>query len=163
MNINELLVRQLKGSLDILKNTLADFSDADMVQRPCDKANHPLWQVGHLIGSEVWMMNQVKGAKMPELPAGFAEKFDKKTAGENDLKKFGTKAELLGLFDRVRAATIDYAKKVKPETLDEPGPESMRSFCPKVGDLVALHSAHVYMHLGQMQASRRKLGKPVLF
>ncbi|MGH7178296.1 MAG: DinB family protein [Tepidisphaeraceae bacterium] len=164
MNAIELLVRELNGSAEWLKMTLADFTDADLMTRPAPAANHPMWQLGHLCAGEVMMMSMIKPGIMPELPAGFVEKFDKKTAGIDDAKQFGaTKQQLLDLLTRIRGATVGFVKTLRPEDLDAPAPEKMRSFCPTVGDLIALQSSHIAMHMGQMQVARRKLGKPVLF
>jgi hypothetical protein len=164
MNSVDLILRQLENSVQWLKMTLGDFSDADLMVRPVPKANHPLWQIGHLIGGEVKMMSMVKPGAMPELPAGFAEKFSKNTVGIDDPAQFvASKQQLLELFDKVRAATIALVKTLKAEDLDQPAPEPMRSYCPTVADVLSLQSHHIMMHLGQIQVARRKLGKPILF
>ncbi|HVT90284.1 MAG TPA: DinB family protein [Tepidisphaeraceae bacterium] len=166
MNSIELLVKQLNTGNDWLKMILGDFSDADLLARPAPGANHVLWQLGHLISGEVMMMNAVKPGAMPELPAGFVERFDKKNAGVDDTKQFGnivSKQQLLDLKTKVRAATIAIVKSFKPEDLDKPSPEMMRSFCPTLADFLGLHSHHDMMHMGQFQVARRKLGKPVIF
>jgi len=160
----ELLVRQITGAGEWLKMTLSDFTDADLMVRPTPGANHTMWQLGHLIAGEAKMMNMIKPGGMPELPAGFAEKFTKATAGIDDPKQFGTtKQQLLDLFAKVRTGTVAYAKSLKPEDLDKPAPEEMRGYCPTVGDVLGLQTSHVMMHMGQMQVARRKLGKPILF
>ena len=164
MNVIEYAVRELTSSAEWLKMTLGDFTDAELLTRPAPSANHPLWQLGHMIVGETMMMGGIKAGIMPELPAGFAEKFDKKSAGKNNAADFGaTKQQLFDLLDKTRAATIAFVKTLKPEDLDKPGPENMRSVCPTVGDMIALQSSHFAMHMGQLQVARRKLGKPVLF
>jgi DinB superfamily len=164
MNSIDLLVRELSGSLEWLKMTIGDFSDADLLARPCPSANHPLWQLGHLVVAETNMIGMIKPGIIPELPAGFADKFDKKNAGVDDAMQFGAgKQQLLDLLTKVRAATVAFTKTLKPEDLDKPAPEAMRSFAPTVGDLIGLQSNHIAMHMGQIQVARRKLGKPFLF
>ena len=80
MNAIESLVRSQNGALEMMKMTLADFTEAEMLTRTCPGANHPLWQVGHLCVAETNIINGVKPGAMPELPAGFADKFaNKKT------------------------------------------------------------------------------------
>src|SRR5947207_185738 len=109
MMIHDFLVQSLNQSLGMLKMTLADMSDAELIQRPVPGANHANWQLGHLIVSEVQISGAL-GAKMPELPAGFAERYSKETAKIDDPSKFATKAALLEQFEKVRAATIAFAK-----------------------------------------------------
>jgi hypothetical protein len=52
----ELIADNLRRNLELLKMTLADFSDADMMVRPCPGANHALWQLGLLVNGEVSML-----------------------------------------------------------------------------------------------------------
>lgn len=163
MNQSELAAELLKGNLEMLKSTVGDFSDADMLARPCPGANHPAWQIGHLTNSEMSMLNAVKPGSAPELPAGFADKFKKETAGNDDPNFFPKKAELLDAFSKVRGATIQWVKGLSPADLEKPSPERMRNWAPTIAHLVALIPAHTMMHVGQFQVARRKLGKPVLF
>ena len=76
---------------DVIKNTLdfcrmvtveylKDFSDADLLVRPVPAANHSAWQLGHLITSEHEMISAL-GHKMPELPAGFVERYTREAPG----------------------------------------------------------------------------------
>ena len=163
MTINELFAGQLAGNLEFLKNTLADFTDADMLVRPTPGANNAAWQLGHLVSAETGMVNGIKPGTMPELPAGFKERFTKETTNVDDGRALGTKEELLALMAKARAASIQWAKSLSSQELDEPGPERMRRMCPKVADVPLLLIGHVTMHVGQFQVIRRRLGKPVLF
>jgi hypothetical protein len=45
-----------------------------MLTRPVPGANHPAWQLGHLIVAETNAVNLVKPGAMPELPAGFGDR-----------------------------------------------------------------------------------------
>jgi hypothetical protein len=163
MTINDLLVGQLQQNLGMLQMTLAEFSDADMMVRPAPGANHATWQLGHLCRAEVNLMNMVKPASMPELPAGFGDRFDKKTSTLDDPKAFATKQELLDLFTKIRQATINVAKSISAADLDTPMPEKMQRLAKNSGEMLAMQAGHVTMHIGQFQVIRRKLGKPVLF
>ena len=46
MSQSQAVADNLSRNLDFLKATLADFSDAEMLARPCPGANHAAWQVG---------------------------------------------------------------------------------------------------------------------
>lgn len=158
----ELFADMLQRNLERVKATLADFSDADMLVRPAPAANHAAWQLGHLITSEGRFLKEMNAASAP-LPAGFAEKFNRQTASTDDPDFFPRKAELLDALTNVRAATIAWIKSLKPADLDRAAPERIRAFAPTVGHWVAGVPGHVFMHIGQMQVVRRKLGKPILF
>jgi len=158
----ELMADVLVRNLEMLKMTLADFTDADLMVRPCVGANHTAWQLGHLINSETRMVGMC-GGSMPELPPGFAEKFTKETTKNDDPHFFPGKAALLEQFAKTRAGTINFAKNLTPAGLDKPGPAPMATMAPTVGHLLGLANGHVMMHMGQIQVIRRKLGKPILF
>src|SRR4051794_12687205 len=46
MTTTELMADVLAQNLEVVKSTLADFSDADMLVRPAPAANHAAWQLG---------------------------------------------------------------------------------------------------------------------
>jgi uncharacterized damage-inducible protein DinB len=164
MNTIDLLVRGAIGSGEMLKMTLADFTEAEMLTRPCPGANHPLWQLGHLCVAETNLINAVKPGSMPELPAGLAERFEnKKTNGVDDPSKLATKQQLMDIFAKTRQATIAAMKTFSEADLDKPSPERFQKMFPTVGEILAMQTSHVMMHLGQIQVARRKLGKPILF
>ena len=160
MTVNDLLASGLQQGLGMLKMHVADFSDAELLVRPVPGANHANWQLGHLIASETKMMGGC-GAAMPALPAGFAERYSKEAAKNDDAGKFATKAELLAVLEKTRAASVAFAKSATAAQLAAPSP--MVQMCPTVADFIALGASHDAMHIGQIQVLRRKLGKPMLF
>lgn len=161
MNVIEFLAG-FTGNLNMLKMTLADFTDDEMWVRPVPGANTAGWQIGHMIAGET-MMVKAAGGKMPELPSDFADRFDKKTAAIDKPTPAPTIAELLGLLEKTRAATVQWIRSLKPEDLDRPSPERMRDFAPTLAHFILLLTGHSTMHVGQFQVIRRKLGKPLLF
>jgi hypothetical protein len=163
MSPNELAAQGLEGNLGFLNMTLADFTDADLLVRPCANANHTAWMLGHLTVAENHMGNAAKPGSMPELPAGFADKFTKETCAKDDANFFPKKKELLDQLARQRAATVAWTKTLTPADAAKPTPEPMRRFVPTVGALPVMIPVHAAMHIGQMQVIRRKLGKPILF
>jgi hypothetical protein len=159
-------LQMLKQSMDmglfVLKQYVSDLSDAELMQRPGPGCNHIAWQLGHLISSEVSLMNIIKPGSGAELPAGFAEKHSKETAGSDDAAKFCTKQEYLDLYDKVRESSWKTIQTLTDADLDQPGPERMRAVFPKISNMVTLVGLHPLMHAGQLVPLRRKLGKPVL-
>src|SRR5580658_4004858 len=157
MAFNELLVDVLSKDLNFLKNTIQDMTDAELAQRPVPNANNPLWQIGHLIVAETMMVNASAGKTINELPAGFAERYSKQAAAENDPAKLGTKADLIDQLMKMREKTCAWVATLSPDDMAKPAPERMRSMCPTVGHLIYLFPSHVAMHVGQIQVLRRKL------
>ena len=158
----ERAAQNMAGNLEMVKGTLADFSDADFMVRPCPGANHVTWQLGHLMKSETGMMTAI-GATMPPLPDGWDKKFTKENASNDDASFFPKKQEIMDAFIKMRTAGIAFVKTVKPEDLEKPTPENMRRFAPTTGNVLGLAPVHTAMHVGQFQVIRRKLGKPILF
>ena len=146
----------------ILQTYLSDLSDADLLVRPAEGANHIAWQLGHLITSEVRLTADVPGATPTELPPGFAEKHAKDVAGAAETSGFPTKAQYLELLDKVRANTLATLDKLSDADLDRPNTGPMAKMAPTVGALLVLVSNHTLMHAGQFTVVRRKLGKPVV-
>jgi hypothetical protein len=163
MTTTDLFADALARNGEMLKMTLADFSDADMLKRPTPAANHAAWQLGHLINAETGMVSAAKPGAMPELPAGFKEKFTKETAKIDDPAAFPKKAELLALFEKARGASVKWARDLTPAEMDQPTPERMQRFAPTVGHVALAMPSHTAMHIGQFQVIRRALGKPLLF
>jgi hypothetical protein len=158
----QMLKQTMDMGLFVLKQYTSDLTDAELMQRPGPGCNHIAWQLGHLISAEVSLMNIIKPGSGAELPAGFAEKHTKETAGIDDPTKFCTKQEYLDLYDKVREVSWKGIESLTDEDLNKPGPERMRNVFPKVSNIVTLIGLHPMMHAGQVVPVRRKLGKPVI-
>jgi hypothetical protein len=156
----------LKSTMDIssmvLDSYISDMSDAELMSRPSPSSNHLAWQLGHLISSEVSLLESICPGKAAELPAGFAEKHAKETVANDDPRQFCTKEEYRALFQKVRASTLAALEGLSDADLDAPSPERFRQFVPTVGQLLTLIGTHPMMHAGQFAVVRRVLGKPVL-
>lgn len=146
----------------VLKSYVSDLDDADLMLRPGEGCNHLAWQLGHLISSEVNLLNMAAPGKAIELPAGFNAAHSKDACGNDDASAFLGKEVYLEWFDKVRASSLEALASMSDEELDKPGPEHFRQFCPTIGDLFALIATHPMMHAGQFVIIRRRLGKPVL-
>lgn len=169
MNGVEVIQVALEETRSNLLWFLSDFSDADMFVRPHPVANHAAWQVGNVIVGDVFMVGEeIPGAQFPVLPVGFRELHGTETPHEGFPPRDGpdgflSKAELLSLFETVRAATIAVVGRLTDADLDRPCCGSMASFAPTIGHLLILVSNHTLMHGGQIQVIRRVLRKPILF
>lgn len=146
----------------VLKSYVSDLEDTELMQRPGEGCNHLAWQLGHLITSEVQLLESVAPGSGVKLPEGFADAHSRETCGSDDPDAFYGKDEYVQLFDRVREATFDALDEYPETDLDKPAPENFRAFCPTMGDMFTLIGTHPMMHAGQFVIVRRRLGKPIL-
>jgi hypothetical protein len=163
MNAKDAIKTSLVSTQKLLTSYLSDLSDADLLVRPVPGANHIAWQLGHLIHSEAMIGKDVPGAVYPELPAKFGEQHSPATASSDPPKGFGSKADYLSLFDKIRGATLATLAKLPDADLDRPTAGKMAQYAPTLGALFVLQANHTLMHAGQFTVVRRKLGKPILF
>jgi hypothetical protein len=163
MNACKLAEIPLIFTKNVINGQLGDLSDAELLVRPVDAANHIAWQIGHLILAEQRLGSRLPGAKYPELPAGFAEKHDRQPTAQNATSGFGTKAQYLELFNKTREATLAALAKLTDADFDQPVSGPLPPGITNVGGVVMLIANHTLMHGGQFSVVRRKLGKPVLF
>jgi hypothetical protein len=163
MNAKEAIRIALTSSQSRVPMLVNDLSDADLLVRPVPGANHIAWQLGHVIASECRLGKQLPGAECPELPAGFAEQHSKPNASMDPPKNFGTKAQYLELFNKVRQATLANLDRLSEADLDKPATGDIAKMAPTLGAILLLAASHSTMHAGQFSVVRRKLGKPVVF
>src|SRR5688572_3301548 len=142
---------------------LDGLSDAEMLTRAVPGMNHPAWQLGHLIASEKWMVEQVKPNSMPPLPPEFEERYDPKNSQSQETTGWLDKATLLDLAALQRAGTLKVLEELPEAELERPGPEMLRGIAPTNSAMLLLIAAHWSNHSGQWTAVRRLLGKPIAF
>jgi hypothetical protein len=162
MNTKEAIQSTMDMSLFVLNKYLSDLDDADLLRRPGPGCNHLAWQLGHLISSEVNLLESICPGKAAELPAGFAERHSKENCHVDDPKQFATKQEYQDLFQKVRSATLSALRAIPDADLDNPSPEWIRASFPKVGQMFTLIGTHPMMHAGQFVVVRRQLQKPIV-
>lgn len=146
----------------VIKAYVSDLDDADLMRRPTDGCNHLAWQLGHVIASEVQLLESIAPGKGTTLPDGFVEAHDKEQAGNDDASAFLGKDAYLALYDQVREASLAALDGCSDEDLDADSPENLRDFAPTVGDVFNLIASHPMMHAGQFVIVRRQLGKPIV-
>ena len=139
---------------------LNDLTDEQLMRRPCEGANHIVWQVGHLIASEHQLIEMVCPWTMPALPEGFAARYAKETASVDDGAAFDSKANLMAAHQAQRAGTLAALSALTDEDLDR---ASGVDYAPTVGGIFSMQGSHWLMHAGQWVIVRRQLGLPALF
>lgn len=142
---------------------LADFTPAEMLTRPAPNANHVAWQLGHLIASELHLVEMAVPNSMPPLPARFAERHAKEAAASEAAGDFLSKEEYFRIAQEVRHATLKVLDRLGDPDLDRPVSGNLPPFVKTVGECLLLVGTHWIMHTGQWVVLRRKLGRPVMF
>ena len=150
-------ILQTKGMIDMF---LKDFSDADMMFRPAQTANHAIWQMGHLANSVRGMVTAC--APGAAFPYEDDTRFGKSKASIDDPAFFPTKAELLARFDQGMDFAAAWVAKLSDAEMAKPTPEAIQRFAPTVAHIAILLASHPFMHMGQFTVTRRALGKPIL-
>lgn len=146
----------------VLNSYISDLDDADLLRRPGDGCNHLAWQLGHLIASEVQLLEAVAPGQGVALPEEFVAAHSADNNQNDDPSAFHSKSDYAELYEKVRATTLAALDKYPASDLDNPAPEQFRGFCPTMGDVFVLIATHPMMHAGQFVVVRRQLGKPVL-
>ncbi|MDZ4849165.1 MAG: DinB family protein [Pirellulaceae bacterium] len=162
MNSRDILKSTLGITNMVINSYIGDMSDSDLLKRPGVGCNHIAWQLGHLIKSNCDILNQIAPGSSPALPANFAENHAKSNNSSDDASQFCGKNEYLDLMKKLDAALIASIDKTSDADLEQPSPESFRSWCPKLGDMYVLLVTHSLMHAGQWVPVRRMLDKPVV-
>jgi len=162
MNAKDAIRSSANLSTMVLSTYISDLDDADLMRRPADACNHLAWQLGHLISSEVQLLEAVAPGKGIELPEGFAAAHGREQCGDDDPSHFQGKDAYADLFNQVRSASLAALDAYPEADFDKPAPENFRSYCPTMGDMFTLIATHPLMHAGQFVIVRRQVGKPVL-
>ena len=163
MTTSELLAAHLKNDLGMITWHLADFSEADMLVRPCSTANHGNWQVGHAVSSTGRLLEKVDSGFVTTVSSELAEKYTKESSKVDDASKFATLEELRSAIAKLADAAAAWVSEMPQEKLDAKSPDWAKDWAPTNGLLLAGIASHVQMHIGQLQVIRRRLGKPILF
>jgi hypothetical protein len=156
-------ISAIQGGLDLAEMVsmayLGDLSDEELLLRPHPDCNHLNWQVGHLICSEHELLNLIAPGVLPELPAGFAEKYSRATAALQDASQFASKDELMRVYQEQRAGTKAVLAKTSAADLDLP---TGVDYAPNRAAIFRMQGEHWLMHCGQWVIVRRLCGKPIV-
>jgi len=98
---------------------------------------------------------------MPALPEGFAAKYEKATAGSNNVADFATPEELKSLYQSQRTALLAAIDACPIDQMGQPAAEAIQAYCPTIYDAFSMQATHWLMHCGQWVVIRRELGLPM--
>ena len=162
MNSREAIKNNIQTADMVCGAYLGDLTDEDLMRRPHPECNHVNWQVGHLIASDFDMFSGCFPGEMEALPEGFVEQYAKEANGNDDPSAFRNKEELMGLLQKQRAVIMSKLDEIDEAALDQPSPESMKSYAPTVGAALNMIGGHWMMHAGQWVIVRRQSGRDIV-
>jgi hypothetical protein len=111
MDTKDLLRSGLARAWSSFEMTLDGLSDAELLLRPVDGANHLAWQLGHFVASEHQLGEMITTGSMPPLPEGFADRYTKETAADDDPAHFLSRAEYMSLYSAQREGLLEQLDK----------------------------------------------------
>src|SRR5215207_3987215 len=106
MSDKQIIADIYRGQGPVLAAHVADFSEADMLVRPAENANHAAWQLGHLVGSFGALINTGMPGAFRSEPQEFMERHSGKGAKLND--GFAPKADLLAKFNDANERAVQW-------------------------------------------------------
>lgn len=156
------MVTNCLASVSYGKQILADIEDARMAERPMD-LNPPAWLLLHLATAADYAAALLGGSGV--CPADWNEKADTKKPVSSNRTEYPGKDELVKTFEKAYQNAANLLSKASPEQLASP--QKLGFFekeLPSVADMAGfLLVSHLSIHLGQISAWRRAIGKQPLF
>ena len=143
-------------NLGHIERLVKDLSDEQMVSQPNGVVNHPAWTLRHLASSSNFLATTLG------LESTTPAAWDAPSPGgipSGDASEYPSKAELLSQLKAQHERVAEAVSNADPETFTKEPAEEMRSYFPKVGDLIDyMLTAHEGTHIGQISAWRRAMG-----
>jgi len=140
---------------------LADIGPADICRQPEPGMNHPAWIIGHLALAADGHSRYAGGT--PKL-GDWQEKFGFGSKVTTDSADYPTKDELVAAWHEANQRLIDAVSTADAALLAKPTEGPLGKGLPTVRDFLTFSmTGHTSLHLGQLSAWRRAMGKPALF
>lgn len=99
---------------------------------------------------------------VPALRDGFAEKYTKENASNDNAEEFVAKDKLMELSKSQRVAIKATLAGLSAEELIAASTESFQSYAPTVGAVFSMIGSHWLMNAGQWVVLRRELGREIV-
>jgi uncharacterized damage-inducible protein DinB len=144
------------------KQILADIDDASMCQQPAG-LNHAAWILTHLATAADYASSILGGKGV--CPPNWSEICDGKKPLSQNRSDYPTKSELLETFEAAYRNAAELFENTSEQKLNEPHKLGfLETELPTNADMATfLILSHSNLHLGQLSAWRRAMGKGPLF
>ena len=150
------------ATINYAKQILADIDDSRMCEQPAG-LNHPAWLLVHLSTAADYAAKLLGGQGV--CPESWNAMGDTKKPLSQIRSDYPPKEELISTFETAFQNAASLYEKLGEEELGKP--QKLGFFeteLPSVGDMATfLVLAHTNLHLGQLSAWRRAIGKAPLF
>ena len=154
--------KNTNATIGYAKQIMSDVDDASMCQQPLG-LNHPAWLLTHLATAADYAAALLGGKGV--CPAAWNEIADTKKPLTQNRADYPAKDELISTFEAAFKNAADLYETSSAEALNMP--QKLGFFeteLPTVGDMATfLIISHTNLHLGQLSAWRRAVGKAPLF
>lgn len=162
MPVREHLRTSIEHMSGVLDAYTSDLTDADLLHRPTPGSNHIAWQLGHLLGTQSFVIGTVFPGRLPPLPDGFAQRHTKDQSGLDTPGSFSTRDEYAAITGEQRAAVLELIDSVSEDELAAASPEPFGQ-TGTVGVAVGFVSCtHWLWHAGQWTVIRASLGRSII-
>jgi hypothetical protein len=146
----------------VSESMLKDIPETAMTKLCSPTDNHPLWVLGHLAATDVWIADMV-GAKGVTVPESYNKLFGSGTKPVADPKGYPKTAEVKALFDSNRKAILAWLEAATESQLAEPLKEKSGGFATDPIDAMHKIAWHEGWHMGQIATVRKSLNlKPAM-
>jgi hypothetical protein len=159
MTDRDTILAAFRFTLGYAEKLAADLSNEELATLPHPGMNHAAWILGHVaIGSDFVAI--LLGQPMITDQAWMA-KFGPGSTPVSDRAEYPSKNELLATMRSTHARAIELLSQATTDQLNAPnGTPFFPTEFPTVGALIThLMTTHAALHLGQLSAWRRVLGK----
>ncbi len=154
-------IHTFRESISYCDGLVADIAAEDFCTQPARGMNHPAWIVGHLAFSADRHATFIGGEQ--KLLA-WKELFGKGSPLLADAAAHPSKDELMAAWHDAAKRYLATAEAATPEQLAAPQDYVRPENFPTLGDFITFSmTAHTAIHLGQLSAWRRAMGRPSLF
>ena len=154
--MREHLLFTYRFNLGHVESLVKDLTDEQMVGQPNGVVNHAAWTLRHLASSSNYL------AKTFGLESTLPAEWDAPSPGgtpSGNASDYPSKTELLAQLKAQHERVAEAVANADAELFAKDCPEEMRSYFPKVGDMVDyMLTAHEGTHIGQISAWRRAMG-----
>lgn len=155
----EMIAHSLHAAQLMMHRFIDELKPAEFLHQPCPGSNCTAWILGHLTRTAHRQLKFLGAANVPDLPAGFEEKFATTKVAATAPGDCGDPKELVRLFDDMHQRLVAQAKQMSDAALAGPPPFAAPLFA-NAGEALNFMGLHIAMHLGQVTVIRRSLGYP---
>jgi hypothetical protein len=150
------LIQVFDYILQFIEQSVADFSDQQMVEQPVNAPNHGAWTLGHVIFSCQGIAAEL-GAKQ-WLPEDWESRFGYGSTPSSDSSLYPEKSEMLSLLADAASRLRQTLRAADDSVLRRSLPDE---YLPTMGHLlIQVVVGHTAYHVGQLAVWRRAIGKP---